>query len=731
MKGWWSDTLFKRLFLLMWAGLVASHLIAFSITTGVHAPPRGMDRGIDSLPTMPSLPPMGSPPADARYAGPPPGMAHDGMPPPEGPAPRPEPREPPDATGPRGGMPASALWLDYGIRFLAIGVFAWFGARWLSAPMRRLAEAAEGLGCTLGQARRAPQLDAQRGTLEVRQTAQVFNTMAQRLHAQFEAQGLLMAAISHDLRTPLARLRMRLEMMEAQPQSERCIADVREMDALIGSVLELMRAPHAPAERERVDLNALLQSLVDDLAEQGQPAELSAPAPAAAPIVLAQPAALNRLLGNLIGNALRQGGSAQVAVAVLAGEAQVTIDDRGPGIPEHQLDAVFQPFYRVDASRSRDGSVGTGLGLYIARDLAERNGGRLKLANRVEGGLRATLGCCRWPRRLGWSARPHGNAAVCRPRHNPAARAKRAGRNMRPSRGHWRRTPNRLPGDPTTMHHDHDHGLVHDLHTLNATRLKRRRALAWMASVGAGALPLIGCGGSSAETGSSTTTTTTSSGTTVAVTPTGSCSMVPTETNGPYPADGSTSLNALLLSGIVRSDIRSSFAGATGVAAGVPLTVTLTLVNTNASCASLAGYAIYIWHCDRAGLYSLYSPGVTGENYLRGMQATDSNGQVTFTTVFPACYAGRWPHIHFEVFPSLALATSVSRVSKISQIALPQAACDAVYASTGYSASVSNLSRITLASDNVFADGVTLEMATVTGSVTAGYAAALTVGIAA
>ena len=280
------------------------------------------------------------------------------------------------------------------------------------------------------------------------------------------------------------------------------------------------------------------------------------------------------------------------------------------------------------------------------------------------------------------------------------------------------------------MHHDHDHGLAHDLHTLNATRLKRRRALAWMAGVGAGALPLIGCGGSSADAGSSTTTSSSSSssGTTTSTT---SCSVIPTETNGPYPADGTSSLNALQLSGIVRSDIRSSFAGATGVAAGVPLTVTLTLVNTDASCANLAGYAIYIWHCDRAGLYSLYSSGVTGENYLRGMQATDSNGQVTFTTIFPACYSGRWPHIHFEVFPSLALATSVSRVSKISQLALPQGACNAVFATTGYSASVGNLSRITLASDNVFSDGVTLEMAAVTGSVSAGYAAALTVGVAA
>ncbi len=284
-------------------------------------------------------------------------------------------------------------------------------------------------------------------------------------------------------------------------------------------------------------------------------------------------------------------------------------------------------------------------------------------------------------------------------------------------------------------HHDHDHGLAHDLDRLASGLMKRRRALAWLAGAGVGTLPLlplIGCGGGGDDGTSTTTTTTTTTTTpTTGTNTSGSCSVIPTETNGPYPADGSTSLNALLMSGIVRSDIRSSFNGATGVAAGVPLTVTLTLVNTNSSCASLSGYAIYIWHCNQAGLYSLYSAGVTGENYLRGVQETDSNGQVTFTTIFPACYSGRWPHIHFEVYPSLARASSVSNVSKISQIALPQAECSAVYATTGYSASVNNLSQVSLATDNVFSDGATLETPTISGSVSAGYAIALTVGIAA
>jgi len=391
MRRWWSgvwrDTLFKRLFLLMWAALVASHLLAFNVTMRVHAPPGDHPIGAGSVPVLPSLPPM-------DLGG---DRAPRGMPPPEGrgfddrPPPPPHPDDPEAERaepGARGGLPAAALWLDYLVRVGAIGVAAWFGARWLSTPMRRLSEASDSLVHALGQRRPLPALDEHRGTLEVRHTAQVFNAMAQRLHAQFEAQSLLMAAISHDLRTPLARLRMRLETMEEQTQTQRCVSDVHEMDALIGSVLGMLRDSSTPAERERVDLGALLQSLVDDLADEGRP--VSAAGETSSAIVLAQPAALKRVLDNLIGNALRYGGSARVSLATRGTEVDVSIDDEGPGIAPEQLEAVFQPFYRVESSRSRS-TGGTGLGLYIARDLAQRHGGRLALANRSEGGLRATL----------------------------------------------------------------------------------------------------------------------------------------------------------------------------------------------------------------------------------------------------------------------------------------------------------------------------------------------------
>jgi signal transduction histidine kinase len=218
----------------------------------------------------------------------------------------------------------------------------------------------------------------------VRQAAQVFNTMAQRLHEQFGAQGLLMAAISHDLRTPLARLRLRLETMEPGAQTERCIADLQEMDALIGSVLSMLRDQHAPQARQRVDLRALLQAQVDDRVEQGLAVRIADDSGGEA-VVLAQSEALGRILGNLIGNALRHAGSAELSLRGHPRELELCIDDHGPGIPEDQLETVFRPFYRVASSG------GSGLGLYIARDLAERLGGHLTLSNRPEGGLRARL----------------------------------------------------------------------------------------------------------------------------------------------------------------------------------------------------------------------------------------------------------------------------------------------------------------------------------------------------
>lgn len=276
-------------------------------------------------------------------------------------------------------------------------------------------------------------------------------------------------------------------------------------------------------------------------------------------------------------------------------------------------------------------------------------------------------------------------------------------------------------------HHDDYGGLVRDLRATGVA-MSRRRLLGMSMRLGAAvsALPLVGC--SDSPTSPSSTTTSTSTTTTTTPPASGTCSRVPEETAGPYPGDGSNGPTVLSVSGVVRSDIRASFGGLSGTADGVPLTVALTIVSS-ATCAPLAGRAVYIWHCDRPGRYSLYSSGVTNQNFLRGVQEADAGGRVSFTTIFPGCYAGRWPHIHFEVFPSLAAATSVSNKVATSQIALPKDACDAVYATSGYEASVRNLAGVSLATDNVFSDGSALELATMSGSVSGGYTATLTVAI--
>jgi protocatechuate 3,4-dioxygenase beta subunit len=259
-----------------------------------------------------------------------------------------------------------------------------------------------------------------------------------------------------------------------------------------------------------------------------------------------------------------------------------------------------------------------------------------------------------------------------------------------------------------------DRGLDADLSLLLDHAATRRHTLRWLSGLG-GAVAL----GRSGDAGAAA----------------GSCSAIPAETAGPFPADGSNAsggalANALALSGIVRSDIRASIAGANGVAAGVPLALTLTLVDTNAGCAGLEGAAVYLWHCDALGRYSMYSSGVTTENYLRGVQAADAAGRVTFKTVFPGCYGGRWPHVHLEVYRSLATATSHRQRLRTSQLALPQAACRAVYATRGYAGSAENFAGMRLADDFAFADDASKQMPAVEGSAASGYVATLQVGIA-
>lgn len=272
------------------------------------------------------------------------------------------------------------------------------------------------------------------------------------------------------------------------------------------------------------------------------------------------------------------------------------------------------------------------------------------------------------------------------------------------------------------------------------TAANRRLALSALGSLGMATL--LGCGGGDTETTETADTTGTGTGTGTSGTGTGTgtgtsttCSVVPEETAGPYPADGSTAsnntYNVLALSGIVRSDIRSSIGSSTQVS-GVPLTITITLTNASASCAALSGYAIYLWHCTQDGNYSVYSSNNIADNYLRGVQATDASGTVTFTTVVPGCYAGRMPHMHLEIYPTLASASNARNKVKTTQLAFPTALLSSIYsANPGYSASVRNLASISFASDNVFSDGTTLEMTTMQANSGGGYSASITISIAA
>jgi protocatechuate 3,4-dioxygenase beta subunit len=259
-----------------------------------------------------------------------------------------------------------------------------------------------------------------------------------------------------------------------------------------------------------------------------------------------------------------------------------------------------------------------------------------------------------------------------------------------------------------------DQGLAFDVGTL----MTRRRILGVL-GLGAVGVGLAACGGGTSSTASSASS---SSG--------AAAGEIPDETAGPFPGDGSNGPDVLEQSGIVRSDIRSSFGNSSGTAEGVPMTLELTLTDLANGGGPFEGVAVYVWHCTREGGYSMYSSGVEDQNFLRGVQVADATGLVRFTSIFPACYDGRWPHIHFEVYPDQASIADASKVIATSQVALPQATCEQVYAQDGYEASVANLARVSLTSDMVFGDdGGVSQLGTVTGGVTGGYTVALAVAV--
>lgn len=263
----------------------------------------------------------------------------------------------------------------------------------------------------------------------------------------------------------------------------------------------------------------------------------------------------------------------------------------------------------------------------------------------------------------------------------------------------------------------------------NLNLFPRRRVISLIAGA-AGAALLAACSdGIDNSTPSPTAATgaTTSldpNATTAAVVGGGDCAVdIPQETAGPFPGDGSNGPDALTDPAAVREDITGSFGAYTGTAEGVPTTMHLTVLDGANGCTPLRGAAVYAWHADRDGRYSMYT--AQEANYLRGVGETDDSGTVTFRTVFPGCYDGRWPHVHFEVYPSLADAQSASNLIVTSQLALPQDACEAAYAADGYASSATALTHTSLERDMVFRDGAAQQLAAVTGSVADGFEVSL------
>jgi signal transduction histidine kinase len=273
--------------------------------------------------------------------------------------------------------------LTYGALFiLCVGVLAAAVARMTMRPLKRLAQAATELGNDIER----PPLPEQ-GATEIRQAAAAFNAMQLRIRHHIRQRSHILAAITHDLQTPLTRLRLRLEKVEDEELRTKLLSDLSAMQTMVREGLDLARSLESKETPQRLDLDSLIDSVVADASDAGQSAIARSHTAAS---VMARPVALRRCLTNLLDNAVKYGCLAKVSAEVEGGFVVIRVRDDGPGIPEEELEKVFDPFYRLESSRSRD-TGGTGLGLTIARNIAEQHGGTLKLRNHPGGGLEAVL----------------------------------------------------------------------------------------------------------------------------------------------------------------------------------------------------------------------------------------------------------------------------------------------------------------------------------------------------
>lgn len=281
-------------------------------------------------------------------------------------------------------MPVSnwVLWILFA-QLTVLAACAWVAVRLVTRPLARLAAAAEALGSDL----KAREL-AETGPTEVVHAARAFNEMQRRI-ARYTAERVeILASISHDLQTPITRMRLRTDLMDDGPDRTRFRQDLEAMQALVREGIAYARTLHGSAEPPTpVDIDALLEAMVGDYEDAGQPLQVEGRAGAA---IVTRPLALRRILSNLVDNALKFGGDAGIRVSRDDGRMVIAVIDHGPGIPPDQLEAVLQPFHRLENSRNRS-TGGTGLGLAIAHQLSQAMGARLELRNRSAGGLEARL----------------------------------------------------------------------------------------------------------------------------------------------------------------------------------------------------------------------------------------------------------------------------------------------------------------------------------------------------
>lgn len=265
---------------------------------------------------------------------------------------------------------------------LCIALLAWLVARIATKPLRQLADAADKLDIS-----RAGEPLPEQGSSEVRAATRAFNRMQKRIYEDVRERTGMLAAIAHDLQTPLTRLRLRLEKLPDEALRDKLVADMQAMQQMLQEGLELARSMDNGEPVQRLDLDSLLDSLCSDAVEAGQQVEYTEHVPVQ---LQAHPLALRRALSNLLDNAVKYGQRAEVSLRRDERHCRITIRDHGPGIPAELLEQVFTPFYRIEHSRSRE-TGGTGLGLSIARNIVQRHNGELTLTNHPAGGLQVDV----------------------------------------------------------------------------------------------------------------------------------------------------------------------------------------------------------------------------------------------------------------------------------------------------------------------------------------------------